>query len=451
MTLRAAAVRVILTASLPAVMAISAGAQVPQLVEGVRWGAIAVEKQVQTDLSQRKTLAIPELPATPTIDGELDDAAWEAAAMTDTWMVATGEAPAPAQTTVWVGTYDGVFYVGFRAEEPNVEGIVAAVTETDGPTWNDDSFEMFVDGDLDLESARQLVINPLGTVSTLDHPGDWDPEVTASARIGDDAWTGEFALPMSSLGITGTEFGINFCRERKAAGGNQLSCWSPTGGGFHQPGRFGLASLPGGWLKAFGLGKGMLGQNELSATIANPTDAEQQLRVRLTWWQGEGIALERVRGPFTVAGGESREVTVGYDVQRTGAPVQLELAVLNEDGEVVAERQVEQDIVDVLAMEVSQHLLPASQREITIRGTMQLSEGYLERTEVILAVFDEEMILEAREVITPVDRVMRAQLLLPPLETGPHSLHFVLKSGEGDDAARVAEEKAILEVLPPVE
>ncbi|MBD3293085.1 MAG: hypothetical protein GF393_09185 [Armatimonadia bacterium] len=433
-----------------AATAISAWAQVPMLVEDIRWGSMSVEQPPEVDLSQRKTLAVPELPSAPTIDAELGDPAWEAAARTDEWMVNTGERPAPVQTTAWCGTHEGMFYVGFRAEEPNTEGIVATVTETDGPAWNDDCFEMFVDGDLDLETARQLIINPLGTVSTLERHGDWNPQVTAEARVRDDAWMAEFAMPMSSLGVTGTDFGLNFCRERKATGDNELSCWSPTGGSFHQPGKFGLASLPGGWLNAFGVGKGVLGHNELSATIANPAGEQQSLRVRLRWWQDDAYPLERVRGPFTLAAGDSREVTVGYDVRQTGAPVQLELAVLDEAGESVAQRQVSQEIVDVLAMDASRRLLPQGERRLTIHAGLQLAESFLSRTSIILAVFDEEMILEAREVIDPADRVMRAELVLPLLETGPHSLHVVVKSGDGDDATRVAEQKVVLEVLTPV-
>ncbi len=444
------AIRTALIVALLAATVIPAAAQVPTLTEEVRWGEATVEQPPETDLSQRKVLAIPELPSAPTIDATLDDAAWEAAATTDEWMVSTGERPAPVQTKVWVGTRDGMFYVGFRAEEPNTEGIRATVTETDGPTWSDDAFEMFVDGNLDLETARQLVINPLGTVSTLQKQGDWDPDVNSAARIGDNAWMGEFAMPMSSLGITGAEFGINLCRERRALGDNQLSCWSPTGGGFHMPGKFGLGSLPGGWLKAFAVGKGVLGQNELTATLANPSDMDRSLKVRLAWWQGDGIALERTLGPFSVSAGGTREVTIGYDAHSAEEPVELELTVIGEDGETKAERQVSQEIMDVLAMAVNRRLLPEGERELMIRGTMRLSEAYLERSQVILAVFDREMILEARDVIKPQNRVMRAKLRVPPLETGPHTLHLVLKDGEGADAQRIAEEKVTLQMLPPV-
>ena len=443
-------VRVMLTVAVLVAAMSTAGAQVATLVEDARWSSASAELPIMGDLSQRKALSVPELASAPAIDGQIDDAAWQNAAQTDTWMVATGETPAPVQTTVWVGTHRGTFYVGFRASEPNAAGIVATVTERGGPTWNDDSFELFIDGNLDQQTARQLVMNPLGTVTTLERGTEWQPDVTAAAQIADDAWMGEIALPMADLGATGTDFGINFCRERKAGGGNDLSCWSPTGGGFNQPDKFGLATLPGGWLNAFGVGIGVLGQNEVAATIANPTDTEQKLRARLVWWQGDGMALERTLGPFSIPAGGSREVTVGYDVQSSTAPVQLELSVLNETGRTVAERQTIQEIVSALEMAVSRRLLPAGEREVSVRGTLHLSPTYLERARLILAVFDEAMVLEARETIAPQDLMMRATLRLPELEPGQHSLHMVLKSGEGDDAQRIAEEKVTLEVLPRV-
>jgi hypothetical protein len=142
---------------------------------------------------------------------------------------------------------------------------------------------------------------------------------------------------------------------------------------------------------------------------------------------------------------------MGYDVRHADAPVQLELAVVDGAGEVLAKREVSQSIVDVLSVDTSRRLLPAGHREMTIRGTLNLSERSLEQIRIILAVFDREMILEAREVVDPVSPVMRAELELPPLEVGSHSLHMVLKRGEGDDARRVAEEKITLQVLPPVD
>lgn len=440
--------RTMLALALLTAFGASAGAQVSTLIEDARWSPAAAETSVAVDLSQRKTLEVPELPAAPAIDGRLDDPAWQAAAQTDVWMVVTGETPAPVQTTAWVGVHQGTFYLGFRAEEPNPATIVASVTEPGGPVWNDDCIELFVDGNLDLQAARQLVVNSLGVVTALQQRGEWAPEVLAAVQVGQDAWTGEVALSLADLGITGTEFGLNICRERRAGGGLELSCWSPTGGAFNQPGRFGLAALPGGWLKGVGLGTAVLGQNELTATIANPTGAERRPRVRLVWWQGDGMPLERILGPFTLAAGASREVTIGYDVRSGVEPVGLEVSILDEVGRALATREATQEVTDALSLQVNRRVLREDERALTIRATLRLSAAWLERSRLVLAVFDEAMVLEAREVIATQDTVLRAELELPPLEPGAHSLHLVLKAGEGDDAPRIAEERVTLEVLP---
>jgi len=54
-------------------------------------------------------------------------------------------------------------------------------------------------------------------------------------------------------------------------------------------------------------------------------------------------------------------------------------------------------------------------------------------------------------VIQPEGRVMRAEIQLPPLEVGQHTLHVVIKDGEGDDAQRIAEQRLALQVLAAVQ
>jgi len=443
------------TLAFAALLALGAAAQTePPLAVDVRWGDVPVQAALQVDLSARKHLAIPELPSAPQLDGDLGDEAWDHAARTDTWMVNTGERPAPVQTTAWLGIHGGTLFVGARADEPNVGGILATVTEDGGPAWSDDCIELFVDGNLDLQSARQLVINSAGAVTALDNgPGDWRVDVARATRVGEDAWFAEFALPVAGLGLTGTDFGINICRERRAAGGTELSCWSPTGGGFHQPGRFGLASLPGGYLRGFAIGTGMLGHNELSITIENPDDRPRSLGTRLTWWQGDDIALERALGPYALEPGEAREVTFGYDIAMAGEPVQLEMAVLDETGKVLARQEVSQGVVDVLDMAAGRSVLVVGEGTMFARATLRITDDLLARSRLIIALFRRsDMALVARsEFAPPGGSAVRAELSLPDLEPGDYSLHVVLKSGDGDDARRIAEEKAMLHVLAPVE
>ncbi len=441
-------------ALLLAAVAGAMGQTEPQIVKTVHWSEPPAQVGVPVDLSARKQMAIPELPAAPQIDGDLSDAAWESAVRTDEWMINTGDAPAPVQTTAWLGIHSGVLFVGVQADEPDVGGIVAEVTEDGGPAWNDDCIELFIDGNLDLTTSRQLVINAAGAVTLIDHGGGaWDAPVARAVSIGEDAWFAEFSVPLSALGLTGTEFGLNICRERRAGGGTELSCWSPTGGGFHQPGKFGLAGLPGGWLRGFAVGTGMLGRNELTAAIQNPDQHPCSLRVRLTWWQGDSIALERTAGPFTLGPGASREMTIAYTIERADAPVELELAVLDERGRALATHEVVQAVRPVLHAQVGRSVLVPGETRLFARALLSLNDDMLARSRLVLALFRQPgMSLVARsEFAPPHGRSMRAELTLPRLEPGEYSLHVVLKTGEGDAARRIAEEKSILHVLAPVE
>jgi hypothetical protein len=102
-------------------------------------------------------------------------------------------------------------------------------------------------------------------------------------------------------------------------------------------------------------------------------------------------------------------------------------------------------------MAVSRRLIVEGDRGMMVRGVMHLKPNMLDRTRVVLALFDSEMLLEAREELSPLDRVMRAGIALPPIGPGDHTLHLVVKQGEGDSAKRVAEEKVQLVVLAPVD
>jgi len=421
------------------------------LVTQVRWQRMPSSEALPVELSGRKQVTVPELPSAPKLDGHLDDAAWRRAATTDRWMINTGEGPAPVQTKVWFGTFKRRLYVGARAEEPKVAGIVARVKEDGGPAWNDDCIEMFVDGNLDFVTARQLVVNSIGTVTGLRPKGKWKPKAARAARVGESAWIVELALPMGHLGITGTDFGLNFCRERRAAGGNQLSCWCPTGGGFNQPSKFALASLPGGYLQAFSVGDGQVGRSELAVVIKNPNARDRRLSARLVWQQGDKPPSELKLGPYTLKPNERRDIVLRYDIALAGLPAQLQLSVIGEEGEVLAEREVSQHVADVLGLAVSRCVFAGDDREMTVRGLLHLSDGLLRNSRVTVAVLDSGKAVEASQYLTPPGKgALRARLSLPELVPGDYALALLLDDLRGEKPRRIAEEKAMLHVLPDV-
>jgi len=132
----------------------------------------------------------------------------------------------------------------------------ATQTKRDGPLWEEEVAEVFLDPVGDLESYFEFEVNPLNTVIDLvlrkNRSGyaknvAWRCEglrtaVTRQAK----GWCAELAFPFRSLiadpPSAGARWRINFCRiDRPPGVERELSAWSPTGRAtFHTPERFGF-------------------------------------------------------------------------------------------------------------------------------------------------------------------------------------------------------------------
>ncbi len=154
----------------------------------------------------------------PSIDGSLDDAAWQAAAWSESFVDIEGSAQPrpPLRTRMKLLWDDRYLYVAGELEEPDVWG---TLTQRDAVIFQDNDFELFIDPDADTHDYYELEINALGTVwdlflvkpyrdggpplhgwdiaglrsavrvqGTLNRPGDRDR-----------GWTVELALPWSAL------------------------------------------------------------------------------------------------------------------------------------------------------------------------------------------------------------------------------------------------------------
>ena len=118
----------------------------------------------------------------PTIDGSLDDPAWESAPWTSDFADIRGhDSPSPRHRTrarmMWDDEY---LYLAAEMEEPHVWG---TLTERDAVIYHDNDFEVFIDPDADTHQYYELEINALGTV--------WDLMLLKPYRDGGpaiDAW-----------------------------------------------------------------------------------------------------------------------------------------------------------------------------------------------------------------------------------------------------------------------
>lgn len=133
----------------------------------------------------------------------------------------------------------------------------ATLTERDGPLWNEEVVEVFIDPVGDGVSYFEIEVNPLGTVCDLvlrriasgwRREFAWDCEgLVATAEKTAAGWRAQLGIPFGALvaepPTAGTEWRVNFYRIDRPHGPNgprELSAWAPTfGPSFHDPARFG--------------------------------------------------------------------------------------------------------------------------------------------------------------------------------------------------------------------
>lgn len=212
-----------------------------------RLSGLVRERAGSGDDLPRPAMRIPRLQSPPRIDGDVDgDAGWAGAAEASL-ALSDGSGPAAAATAARIGLHGETLYVAFLCAEPDTERMVASVRTPDGEVWKDDCVEVFLDPGPTGKTFYQVIVNSLGTVARVGPGGKaWKPPVEAAARVEPEKqrWLVELAIPAAGMGLA-PRFGLNFARERRPMEVLELSTWSPTGGPFGQPERFGLAVLAG--------------------------------------------------------------------------------------------------------------------------------------------------------------------------------------------------------------
>src|SRR5215218_3273821 len=156
-------------------------------------------------------LAVPRISQAAgriTVDGKLDDAAWQQAAVLDTFYETyPADNTEPAAKTVVYLTYDDHdFYVGIHALDPEPRNIRAPFVERDNIIGTDDNVAVFLDTRNDRRSAVELRVNPRGNQtdalyndSTQNEDLSPDFFYDTAAQLTDDGWTAEMRIPLSSL------------------------------------------------------------------------------------------------------------------------------------------------------------------------------------------------------------------------------------------------------------
>ena len=153
---------------------------------------------------------------------------------------------------------EGILLVRFDARD---EGVVATLTERDGPLWTEDVVEVFLSPDEPPTVYYEFEVNPLGTLfdARVDSPNlvragmnvatSWDcAGLSATVHQKPGRWSAMLSIPLEHLvEPVPSRWRANFYRVDRGKP-DEYSAWSPTltdPPDFHVPERFGFMSLSG--------------------------------------------------------------------------------------------------------------------------------------------------------------------------------------------------------------
>jgi hypothetical protein len=208
----------------------------------VRLGVPPAEPGTTKRVVPLPTAYVVEAKTALTVDGKLDEAAWRQAAPVhlDTM---TGRGKPSAASEVRLLRREGQLFIGFTLDEPNVENMRRKVTKFDGPTYQDDSVEVFL-SPRGGSSWAHFIVGAGGALTDLkDRNRSWNSGAKHGVHVGERSWSVELAIPFSVLNVKKDDLGMwrgNFYRSRHAGNGGENNAWSPTGrNDYDVPGRFG--------------------------------------------------------------------------------------------------------------------------------------------------------------------------------------------------------------------
>ena len=167
----------------------------------------------------------------PVIDGELDDAAWGQASVSQDFWCSTQDKSPSDQTVVLVMMDDNYLYFGFRMYDAKPEAIQSTITVRDVGLGYNDSITIQLDTFFNRRDISEFSLNPGGTQSDeiaggrsskIEWKGDW---LGAAVRT-EYGWSAEFAIPFDILNYTDgdTVFGVNFKRYQSRT--REYSYWA---------------------------------------------------------------------------------------------------------------------------------------------------------------------------------------------------------------------------------
>ncbi|HEY5667128.1 MAG TPA: sugar-binding protein [Gammaproteobacteria bacterium] len=172
--------------------------------------------------AQQKSVQVVRASTPPVIDGVLDEAVWQTAAMVDDLHeIEPVEYAEPSEYTVVRVLFDDEsLYVAARMYDDEPEQITARIMRHGQQVWGDDFFALVIDPFYDRRNGYRFVTNPNGVrqeglfQNVTDTEWEWQGIWYAAATVDDEGWTAEIRIPLKTISFDpdGDTWGINFRR-----------------------------------------------------------------------------------------------------------------------------------------------------------------------------------------------------------------------------------------------
>lgn len=183
----------------------------------------------EKDSISRKTVQVHRIEASPKMDGSLDEAIWEKAAVASNFVErnpANGEPiPDSLHTEVKIFYDDSGIYFGAIMKDPEPGKIRKELTERDA-IGNDDFFIILLNGYNDRQQSMQFAVTAAGVqydakMTNGREDSSWNAVWYSGVQITPAGWTAEFFIPYSELRFPEKKvqtWGLNMERDFRRSG-----------------------------------------------------------------------------------------------------------------------------------------------------------------------------------------------------------------------------------------
>lgn len=148
---------------------------------------------------------IPQTATAPTMDGRLDDPAWQRALVLADFSLPQTHQPPPKPIEARLAYDARNLYLAVTCAEPDTSKLVSRVYKENDDVWTDDCIEVYIRTQGNSEDYRQFIVNPSGIrgwFKPRQEGEKWQPAFIAKTQLTGGKWRSELTIPFADLGIS---------------------------------------------------------------------------------------------------------------------------------------------------------------------------------------------------------------------------------------------------------